>query len=275
MHRVALQVRQLPIGAEIAGIDLRERVGDDSREQLRALLDQYAMLLFRDQQLTPEHQLATGELFGTTSKLGTFYESTADGVRYISNVAEDGIQGHGELSFHTDQSYLPNPCRLVMLYGVQVTPPGCGGQTLFANMRDSYARLPADLQHRIEGLQALHLFDSRVAAGRAKSVDRYRDQEVPPHEARAIHPLVLTHPVTGAKSLYISRRHVDYIFGLPPAESEALLDELKTYLYHPDRIYAHEWAVGDLIIWDNLTLQHGRAPFDSSHPRHLRRTQLT
>jgi taurine dioxygenase len=257
-------------GAEIEGLDLRNELSEGTQDQLRAAWAQHGLLLLRGQDLTLEDQVRFGRVFGAISSQG---ENAAKlgGVTYVSNVAADGSNPRGELTFHIDHSFYPHPLRGIMLYGIEV--PSVGGDTLFANAKLAYQRLPQELKDRIDGLRALHVYDYAYSRGDRQGA-RIRESEIGADSPRAIHPVVLTHPVTHEKILYVSRRHTDRILDLPEAESEALLDELLTYIYLPDIVHRHVWKAGDLVLWDNLALQHARTDFDPAHKRHLRRVQI-
>jgi taurine dioxygenase len=96
-----------------------------------------------------------------------------------------------------------------------------------------------------------------------------------PHKAPgAWHPAVISHPATGAPSLYLGRRRNSYVEGLSPAESDALLDALWAHIERPDLRYQHRWRVGDLLLWDNRSTMHRRDPFDNATRRVMHRTQI-
>ena len=259
-------------GAEVRGLDLSSPLPEVVQTQLRGAFDRYGLLLFRGQQLTGDDQKRVGAMFGTISLQGENYKQS-DGTRYVSNVDADGLNKDGELSFHVDHSFYDTPLRAIMLYALEAPPPGAGGETMFASMKLAYDALPATLRERVDALQALHCYDFDVSRNVRQS-NRFREKDLGPISTRATHPVVLTHPRTGEKILFISRRHVDRIIGLEEAESEALLEELVTYIEEPSRTAKHHWRPGDLVIWDNMKLQHARTHFDPSHRRHLRRCQL-
>jgi alpha-ketoglutarate-dependent taurine dioxygenase len=272
MNKVDIAVRPLSAaaGAEVTGVDLREDLSDDVKETLRSAWGEHALLLLRGQDVTLEDQVRFGRIFGPISSQG---ENAAKlgGVTYVSNVAADGTNAAGELTFHIDHSFYPSPLRGIMLYGIEVPP--VGGDTMFANARIAYERLPQALKERIADLKALHVYDYAYSRGDRQGA-RIREHEISADSPRAVHPVVLTHPDTGQKILYVSRRHTDRILDVSEAESEALLDELLTYIYLPDIVYRHHWTAGDVVLWDNLSLQHARSDFDSTYKRHMRRVQI-
>ena len=222
----------------------------------------HGLLVFREQHLTAEAQLRLAAVFGQVE----CDNETATGFNYVSNVAEDGVNPAGPLGFHTDHSMYPNLLYGIMLYGIQVPPEGAGGETLFASAKLAYAALPESLKQRIEGLTSRHGYP-----------DLSKSQAFPgiladgPHAER---PLALLHPYTADKILFLSRRHVDCILELPRSESDALIETLSAYLGRPEHVYRHVWRPGDVVVWDNIALQHARTDFDPRWPRHLRRMQI-
>jgi len=267
-----LEIRPLSaaLGAEVDGVDLSEEPAEETKIRLRQAWDQHALLLLRDQRLTLDEQVRFGRVFGTISSQG---ENAAKlgGVTYVSNVATDGSNAKGELAFHIDHSFYPRPLHGLMLYGIEVPP--VGGDTMFANAKLAYQRLPHGLKDRIARLRALHVYDFAYSRG-DRAAERIRESDIASDALRAEHPVVLTHPKTGEKILYVSRRHTDRILGLDPAESDALLEELLSYITLADIVYRHAWRPGDLVLWDNLALQHARTDFDSTYRRHMRRVQI-
>lgn len=269
-----LDVRPLSdvAGAEVRGVSLSQEQSAQTQAALREAFKKHGLLLFRDQELSDEAQLRAGGIFGTISYQGENYKQSA-GTRYVSNVAEDGLNKAGELTFHVDHSFYDTPLRAIMLYALEAPPAGAGGETLFASMKLAYDNLPDALREKIKDMKALHCYDFDLSRNK-KAADRVREKDLGPTSTRAVHPVVLTHPGTGEKILFISRRHVDRILDIPEEESEALLAELVSYIEGTDKIYKHTWRPGDLVIWDNLLLQHARTNFDPKHRRHLRRCQL-
>jgi taurine dioxygenase len=251
------------LGAEVRGVDLSRELSAAIADELRAAWHRYGVLLFRDQHLDEEQQLRVGRIFGEISDDGEY------GVQnYVSNVIENGLTPHGELAFHCDHSWSEHPLRGLMLYGIEVPPPGAGGATVFADVKRAYELLPPEVKARIEGLQIVHTYP-----------DQSKHVPIPGPDPRpgmptATHPLAMPHPVTGETVLFCSARHFDRIAGWGPAEGLALVRELVTYIDRPEVQFAHEWRAGDLVVFDNFRAQHARTDFDRSHRRHLRRTQI-
>jgi taurine dioxygenase len=166
-------------------------------------------------------------------------------------------------------SYLDVPPKASMLYALEVPP--AGGNTSFCNMYSVYATLPADLKECIADLKIKH-------DGTYNSGGYVRQGVTPSDDPRTspgtIHPLVCTHPNTGRRMLYLGRRRNAYLVGLALAESEALLDQLWSFVAKPEFAWEHVWRVGDLVMWDNRCTMHRRDPFDSASRRIMHRTQI-
>ena len=265
----ALRLLSPAIGVEILDVDATQQTSEPLREQIRALWNRHGLVLFRNQQLSVDEQLRFAEIFGAVSKQGENAQRLGS-FTYVSNVAKDGIVPNGELILHMDQSFYPTPLRGLMLYGLEVPPAGAGGDTVFADARLAYRNLPESLRERIAGRMALHAYDY----SRPDSTTRIREADLHPDAPRAIHPVVLQHPATAEPILYVSTWHTIRILDMPLDESDALLAQLAEYVQAPGNTYRHVWRPGDVVVWDNLALQHARTNFDPSHKRHLRRIQI-
>jgi taurine dioxygenase len=265
------------LGAEIRDVDLT-RLTDDSFATIhRAWLD-HLVLLIRGQKLTDDDLIAFSRRFGSLDwapiqETGRRFVEGYPEIYVVSNVIENGVPlgslGAGEAVWHTDMSYLERPPKASMLYALEV--PESGGNTYFCNMYRAYELLPGPLRQRIEGLRLKH--DATYNSG------GYTRQGVAPIDdpltsPGVYHPLVLTHPETRRRALYLGRRRNAYIEGLPLGESEALLDELWSYARRDDIVWGNEWRVGDLVLWDNRCTMHRRDSFDPDSRRILHRTQI-
>jgi taurine dioxygenase len=180
-----------------------------------------------------------------------------------------GALGAGEAVWHTDMSYLDLPPDASMLYALEIPPSG--GNTYFCGMHAVWQALPVALKAQIETRRIKH-------DGTFNSGGYVRQGVTPtddPHRAPgAWHPAVCMHPITGEPALYLGRRRNSYVEGLPPAQSNALLDELWRFLDSPQFFYEHHWRVGDLVLWDNRSTMHRRDPFDNATRRVMHRTQI-
>jgi taurine dioxygenase len=250
-------------GVEALGVDLRGEPSEAVKQRLREAWHEHGLVLFRNQELGEDDQLRVGRIFGEISNEGEYGEQN-----YVSNVIPNGLTPHGELAFHMDHSWSDHPLRGIMLYAIEVPPQGAGGETLFADVKLAYDLLPASLRERIAAMRIVHTYP-----------DQSKHVPIPGPDPRpgmptATHPLVFPHPVTGEKLLFCSPRHFDRIIGLSAEEGVALARELARYIDRPEVVYKHGWHRGDLVVWDNLRLQHARTNFDRKYRRHLRRTQI-
>ena len=266
--------------AEAAPIDLRRVHDPETLAAIRAGMDDYALLVFRDQRFSDEEHLdfarrLDGELHTKTgisalkkSRFGN--EALAD----VSNLTDRGqiqpaddrrrMYGLGNRLWHTDASFQDPPGRYSMLFA-RVIPP-VGADTEYADMRAAYDALPPELKARLEGLRVHHsIAHSREILGFAFS---QKEQEI---LKGAVHPLIRSLPRSGRKSLYIAA-HASRIIDWPLPEGRLLLLELIEHATRPEFVYRHQWRVGDLVIYDNRATMHRARPFeDTKYPRELRR----
>lgn len=253
------------LGSEVMGLDLR-RSGDLSDETIASLwrlLCERGILLFRRQGLNHEQHLAFTRRFGPLADTGMTSRYAPPGypdLFTVTNIKSNGARSETENAaqqWHTDQSFLPVPARASMLR-CEIAPQN-GGDTMFSSTCAVFDSLSPGLQKTLESLQAFHtLLNTRclVMANR-KPMD---EKEVTKVQG-AMHPVVLVHPDTGRKCLYISDQMVDHFDGWTVAESKPLLDYLCRQIEHPAFTYRHRWEAGDAIMWDNRCTQH-YAPLD-------------
>jgi alpha-ketoglutarate-dependent 2,4-dichlorophenoxyacetate dioxygenase len=282
---MGMEIRQLhPLFVgEVGAMDLSRPLDAAAARALWQAIDQYAVLVFHDQNLSDEQLRDFAGRFGKL-EIG---RSAAEGGRRrlalpeigdISNLDEEGrlrarddrkrLDSLGNRIWHTDASYMPVPVVLGMLHAVAVPPPGPlgGGETEFADMRAAYDALPDETKGAIDALVAEHdVFWSRGQIGFGDFLPGEREK-YPPSRQR----LVRHHPGSGRKTLYLSA-HASHIIGWPVPEGRILLYDLNLHATRPEFVYSHKWRVGDLVIWDNRCTMHRGRPYDDSHPRDLRR----
>jgi taurine dioxygenase len=265
------------LGAEVRGIDLRNLDYAAFARVLQAWHD-HSVLLVRGQTINDQDLLTFSRRFGDldwapVQETGRRFVEGLPEVYIVSNVKVNGEPigslGDGESVWHTDMSFLDVPPKTSMLYALEVPPSG--GNTSFCTMYGIYDALPARLKERIARLKIKH--DGTYNSG------GYVRQGVTPTDdpmtsPGAVHPLVCTHPVTGRRMLYLGRRRNAYLVGLEHAESEALLDELWSFVNRPEFAWEHVWRVGDLVLWDNRCTMHRRDAFDPHSRRIMHRTQI-
>lgn len=269
-----------PLGAEIGGVDVSRPLDAEVLRQIADAWLQHLVLVFRRQSLDDAALVEFSRRFGKLEKapiaekaVGVVHVPRLPEVTVVSNVIEGGVPlgalGDGELSWHSDMTYLPVPPPASILYGVEVPP--AGADTWFNNMYLAYETLPAGLQARIAGLRSNHT-SSYTSAGTLRK--GYADVTDVTRAPGTLHPLVLEHPVTHRKALYLGRRLHGYVEGLPLTESEALLEELWAHAARDEFAVAHKWRRGDVVMWDNRCVMHRRDAFDPQVRRILHRTQL-
>ena len=264
-------------GAIITGIDLSRTLPADTAVGLKNAFLEYGVLAIRGQDIIDQDQFRFCEVMGGLATRGKpLDQREADGdaaydgaVHLVTNLTEDGIPlgsfGDGEVWFHHDGSFKEIPYAATVLYGMAVT--SVGGETVFANMYMAYDRLSDDLKSRINDLMGLNIYDY-AARGR---VDLDQDISDINHW---VHPLVIRHPDTGRKALYVSPLITARVEGLPQDESDALLEDLFAYQNDDEIIFEHKWEVGDLVMMDNRSITHARKDFPAGEPRMLRRTMV-
>ena len=260
------------IGAEIEGLDLRQELDEAAFQEVRAAWHERGILLFRGQSLDEDEELRFASRFGPIAPLVTRHDvKFKPGVMLVSNIRENGkeigVLPDGEMYFHSDQCYAEKPLAATLLFAIEI--PKIGGNTLFSNQYAAYETLPEEVKRRIAGLKAMNVYDYGSNATIRKGSLRAQAErgEVPCFA----HPIVRTHPETGRKALFLNRLMTDYVVGMGPAESDALLGYL--FEHQEDRrfVYEHRWRVGDLMMWDNRCTLHARTDFPTTERRLLRR----
>lgn len=270
------------LGAEIKGIDLSQPIGEADFARLREAYHQYALLLFRDQELTPEQHKTFTRGFGELEVhvLDQWHLPNHPEVLIVSNLKDGdrhvGIYNAGKY-WHTDLSYMQAPSKGSVLYAIEVPHDGDRplGDTRFTSTAAAYARLSDETKTKIDGLKA----NFSLAHQRAKlkkegdNVPLTADQLA--KTPIATHNIVQKHPVTGRRVLFVNEGHTIEILDLPDEEGKDLLAELKAHATNPQFVYCHSWRVGDVLMWDNIQTQH-LASFDYALPqrRYMHRTTL-
>jgi len=265
------------LGAEIKAGDLRTLDDGGFACVVRAWHD-HSVALFRDQTLSDHDLIAFSRRLGDldwapVQENGRRFVEGMPEIYIVSNVKVNGEAigslGDGESVWHTDMSYLEVPPKASMLYALEIPPHG--GNTSFCCMYSVYEALTSTLKGRIEGLRIKH-------DGTYNSGGYVRQGVTPTDDPRtspgALHPLVCAHPDTGRRMLYLGRRRNAYLAGLDLEVSEALLDELWSYVARPEFAWEHVWQVGDLVLWDNRCTMHRRDAFDPNARRIMHRTQV-
>jgi alpha-ketoglutarate-dependent 2,4-dichlorophenoxyacetate dioxygenase len=265
--------------AEVGALDLRQAHDRDTLARIRAGMDEFAVLVFREQPFTDDEQLAFAQRLDgrlhTKTGSSALYKSRLgnEALTDISNVAEDGellrsddrrrMYGLGNRLWHTDASFQDPPGRYSTL-SARVVPP-VPADTEFADTRAAYDALPAETKARLEGLRHHSIAHSRQTLGFEFSADEQEKLR------GAVHPLVRTIPRSGRRSLYVAS-HASRIVDWPVPEGRLLLRDLIEHATQPEFVYRHAWRAGDFVIWDNRATMHRARPFDDArYRRELRR----
>src|SRR5215510_7447672 len=264
------------LGAEITGVDLRQPLDEAVIAALRAAFDRHIVLCIRDQELSEDDQLRAASCFGKVHVRRKPTNSRDPGGQWdtpfmlVTNIVEGGkpigVFGDGEMWFHHDTSYYPEPHRATLLYAMKL--PSRGGNTCFSNMYQAYEDIPRALRDRLEGRKVLQVHDY-------KRRERLDLDTIDLNRVRHFsQPIFITHPATGRKALYVSRLMSAQIEGLSREESDAALDELFAIAEDRAIVYEHQWRLGDLVIWDNWCSIHARKDFPREEPRLMRRLTI-
>ena len=243
------------VGAEIGGIDLAAPLTDTAMAEIRHAFGEHGVVFFRDQGLTPEQHLAVAERFGPID-VNRFF-AHVPGHPMIAEVRKEPEQqrniGGG---WHTDHSYDEVPALGSMLYAREV--PQTGGDTLFASMYAAYDALSDGLKATLEGLRACHssrhVFGPAAMAQRGDLNGRIGNAELATQDA--VHPVVIRHPDTGRKALYVNPGFTLRFEGWTDEESRPLLDYLYRHAVRPEFTCRFHWREGSLALWDNRSTWH-------------------
>jgi alpha-ketoglutarate-dependent 2,4-dichlorophenoxyacetate dioxygenase len=281
---MALQLKPLhPIlAAEASGVDLAAPLSDADVRAINAAMNEYAVLVWRGQPLTPQQQMRFATSFGPLDiglkRVFKRPERLEDErLIDISNVDPDGrvsrrdspknLSNFANQLWHSDSSFMDPRAAYSILHCV--VKPSWGGNTEFADLRHAYDTLDERTRATIEGLRAEHYsLHTRLLLGDEAYTDDQKTQ-IPP----AVWPLVDVHPGSGRKVLFVGV-HARAILGWPTAEARVLLLDLLEHATRAEHVYAHEWQVGDTVMWDNRSTLHRGRRFDIAERRELRRTTI-
>ena len=264
------------VGAEVRGVDLSLPLGDNVFAEIEHAYNEYGVIFFRDQRIAPEQQVAFTRRFGDI-EFNIFGERWSvpgcPEIVVLSNITHDGkptgIRRAGE-NWHSDMCYTARPPRGTMLYAHEIpTLHGLPlGDTEFASAAAAWDALPPTMQDFLAGRRATFDFQGRK---RALTPTQSEIDRNPP----VTHPVMRTHPKTGRKCLYVMRDDCTAIDGVETEEAESLIAALADHIIKPAFIYRHQWRPGDLLMWDNCTVQHRAIQdYDLPQRRVMHRTTM-
>jgi len=244
------------VGAEVRGVDLREPIAPETVRTLeRALLDHH-VLFFRDQDLSPEQQIAFARSFGPIS-IPPFAPKYGENPELIV-LDQQSPKGEGADNWHSDNTFMGEPPMGSILRAVALPP--LGGDTCFASMVAAHDALSPPIQRLIAGLRAEHDITKPlrkgIAAGHIQANLEEMQKKWPPVD----HPVVRTHPVSGRKALFVNGNSTTRILGLSERENDVLLPFLIDHVRSPEFQCRFRWEVGSVAFWDNRTTQHFAVP---------------
>lgn len=257
------------MGAEILGLDLRVPLEPATIDAVHAAWVEHQVIVFRDQDLTQEQQIAACRQFGVIEPHPLKHNTNEHvEITVSSNVVREGNPlgyiGPPFALWHSDLCYLEEPAKMTFLYAHTV--PERNGDTWFANMYMAYDQLPEDLRAKVEGKRAVTSLNENLVARCASKGFHLplAEEDVKPD---SLHPVVRTHPYSGKQALFVNWAHTDRIEGYSDEESQALLDRLFDYTTEERFLYRHHYRRGDLIVWDNASTIHTHAPEPPSGDR--------
>lgn len=268
---------------EVSGVDLRVHLSQEEVSAIHDGMDRYAVLVFRDQRLSDDEQIAFTMSLGPLENAqgGNITKDheyrLKEGMIDVSNLDQDGkpfdrsdrrrMFNLGNRLWHSDSSYRAIPAKYSLLSARTVATQG--GNTEFADMRAAYDALDEGMRAVVEGLICEHsLLYSRGSMGFTELTESERAAFKPVYQR-----LVRTHPVTGRKLLFLSS-HIGAIVGWMVPEARDLIRDLIEHATQRDFVYAHVWRQYDFVMWDNRQTMHRVRRFDESQPRDMRRTTV-
>jgi taurine dioxygenase len=260
-------------GAEVTGLDFSRPIDVEDCALLRRAFVGHHVLVMRDQHFTPDQFEAAARVFGDI-QLHDKKERHVPGHPGVDYVSNDQIENGRRVipgeTFHTDHSNHPRPPKATMLFAVEL--PTSGGDTQYVNMHEAYDDLPEDTKRRIQGLKAVHVYQSKYSPRSLGRIAEESRRNLPPP---GIHPLVSTHPENGRKALFLNPVRMESIVGMEDSEALALIDELMRHATQTKYEYRHKWHHGDWVLWDNRSVMHQANPdYDMNQRRYLYRLML-
>ena len=254
-QKISVKPQSASLGAVIDGVDLAQDLSDSTLEELKSVFGRYSVIFFRNQDLTPQQHIDLAERWGSIN-VNRFFKPL-EGYPKIAQVIKEADQKENIGSaWHTDHSYDEIPAMGSMLYARKV--PQVGGDTLFSSMYLAYEALSDSMKEMLSGLKAWHSSRHAFGHGSAKS-EHYEDGRLANPDLAtqdALHPVVITHPITGRKALYVNTRFTIRFDGWTVEESKPLLDFLYAHGARQEFTCRFQWEPGSIALWDNRATWH-------------------
>ena len=252
MSSFSLRPLTSTIGAEIDGLDIASPLSSEDRQEVLDALVAHHVLFFREQDITPEQQVAFAKQFGPIS-FPPFAPKYGTNPEYIV-LDQENPKGEGADAWHSDNSFMSEPPMGSVLRAVLI--PEVGGDTCFASTVAAYDALSPSIQRLVDGLKAIHDITKPLLKGIAAGHTTVNLEDVQAQWPPVAHPIVRTHPITGKKSLYVNRNSTTHIEGLSERENEMLLPFLMDHIRSPEFQCRFKWDTNSVAFWDNRSAQH-------------------
>jgi taurine dioxygenase len=275
MRNSQIEVRPIAgtIGAEIHNVDVSQELDEATIGDIRKALLDHCVIFFRDQKLDAERHKAFTRRFGKIFIHPNYKGMQAD-AEIITLTREPGDKKIVGEDWHADTTMMPEPPMGAILYGVEVPP--YGGDTLFANQAQAYEALSEGMKKMLAGVKAIH--SDRKVAGPAANKNAFRATKVREdadwRETVSVHPVVVAHPETGRKQLYVNASYTIGFEGMTEEESKPLLDYLLDHGHRPEFTCRFRWDTGSIAFWDNRICKHLAIHDAGPFRRVMRRTQI-
>ena len=243
------------VGAEIHGVDLKDNIPEEQFSEIKSAFGEYGVIFFRDQNLTPDQEITFARRWGKIN-INRFFTNVDDYPEIAMVLKEPDQKKNIGGNWHTDHSYDTEPALGSILFAHEV--PKSGGDTVFASMYSAYETLSDGLKETLEGMFARHssrhVFGPSRAEREDDTVGRIKNAEAAKQDA--VHPVVITHPETGRKALYVNPGFTLGFEGWTDAESQPLLEYLYAHATRPEFTCRFDWKPGSIAFWDNRATWH-------------------
>ena len=257
------------LGAEIHGLDLSGQLGAGQLARLRELLNEYEVIFFRDQDISPAAQKALALSFGPLQTHPAY--DTVEGFPELTILESTPEKPTRIEAWHSDMTFRQHPPMGTVLRAVVIPPKG--GDTLWASMTAAYQGLSPPMQEFLQGLTAVHDFAHGFKESLAEPGGRERLADAVAANSPVRHPVIRTHPETGRKVIFVNSLFTTHIEGLARAESDALLQFLFRHVTTPEFTCRFQWRPHSIAIWDNRSTQH--KPINDYFPAHRKHLRIT
>lgn len=267
-----MNIQQLngSLGARVSNLDLSGELESSNITALKNALYEHGVICIATQGLSPQKLMELAGQFGTPEDHATAYHQLMDGHPHI--VVLDSTTGSRSDTWHADETFLPKPPIVNLLYGHQI--PTAGGETAFVSTAAAYDKLSTGMKDLLAELNALHDLAMTLDWAWRRGQEFIEPMaQILLDKKRHSHPVVMRHPETQRPWLNVNPTYTRFIENIPPLESEALLDFLYKHFQQPEFCYRHRWNKGDLVIWDQRGTQH-YGVFDYTEPRVMHRVSI-